>query len=452
MRCALRAVLALTLALCAVAVEARAQSGTTTSTLTGIVTDTGGGLVPGATVAVKNLRTTVTLTAVTNSAGAFDVPALNAGVYSITVSLSGFKTAVMTDVELLSGTTRSVKVVLEVGALTESVDVRGGSQLVQTQATMVSSTIRVDQISTLPLITRNALNFVVFLPGVDTSTANHSQRESTVSGLPESSMSITVDGANIQDKYTRSTDGFFANIHPKLDLIEEVTVSTATASADSSGQGAVQIKFATRSGTNRFTGSAYAYHRDRKLNTNYYFNEIAGLPKNELTLNQLGAREGGPIVIPGVYDGRGKAFFFFNFEQLRFPLSNTRTRGILSPLAQQGTFQYAGTQVNLLAIAAANGQTSTPDPTIAALLTKIRAGTEIDRDRQQPHRSERAGLPLAAGVAAHRQLAGWAHRLQPLVTPSPQCELQLPGTAAVAELVRRRRTELPGPVERGGAL
>ena len=73
---------------------------------------------PGATVAVKNLRTTVTLTAVTNSAGAFDVPALDAGVYSITVSLNGFKTAVMTDVELLSGTTRSVKVTLEVGALT----------------------------------------------------------------------------------------------------------------------------------------------------------------------------------------------------------------------------------------------------------------------------------------------------------------------------------------------
>ena len=355
----------------------------------------------------------------TNSAGAFDVPALNAGVYSITVSLSGFKTAVMTDVELLSGTTRSVKVVLEVGALTESVDVRGGSQLVQTQATTVSSTIRVDQISTLPLITRNALNFVVFLPGVDTSTANHSQRESTVSGLPQSSMSITVDGANIQDKYTRSTDGFFANIHPKLDLIEEVTVSTATASADSSGQGAVQIKFATRSGTNRFTGSAYAYHRDRKLNTNYYFNEIAGLPKNELTLNQLGAREGGPIVIPGVYDGRGKAFFFFNFEQLRFPLSNTRTRGILSPLAQQGTFQYRSGGQPGESVRRRGRQR----PDLDARSDDCRAldqdpgGHRDDRDRQQPHRSERAGLPLAAGVAAHRQLAGRAHRLQPLVTP-----------------------------------
>ena len=170
----------------------------------------------------------------------------------------------------------------------------------QTQATTVSSVVRVDQIQNLPLITRNSLNFVVFLPGVDTSSANHSQRSSTIAGLPQSSISLTVDGANIQDKYTRSTDGFFANIHPKLDLIEEVTVSSATATADSSGQGAVQIKFVTRSGTNTFNGSGYEYARHRALNTNYYFNIRAGLPKNQLTLNQWGFREGGPIVLPGL--------------------------------------------------------------------------------------------------------------------------------------------------------
>ena len=358
---------------------ASAQSGTTRTALSGTVLDSGGGLLPGASVEVKNSRTGVVTNTVTNATGVFDVPAIDAGLYSITVSLNGFKTIVMTDIELLSGTPRSLKVTLEVGTMTESVEVRGGVQLVQTQSTAVSSTIRVDQISSLPLITRNALNFVVFLPGVDTSSSNHSQRSSTVSGLPQSAISITVDGANIQDKYTRSTDGFFANIHPKLDLIEEVTVSTATATADSAGQGAVQIKFATRSGTNSFAGSAYEYFRHRALNTNYYFNTRAGLPKNQLTLNQWGFREGGPIVIPGVYDGRGKAFFFFNFEQLRFPLSNTRTRGILTPDAQQGLFRYpiaGGTQtVNLYTLAASTGQTSTPDPTIAALLARIRSST-----------------------------------------------------------------------------
>jgi hypothetical protein len=358
---------------------ANAQSGSTRTALSGTVLDSGGGVLPGANVEVKNNATGVVTTTVTNATGVFDVPAIDAGTYTISVSLSGFKTVVMTDVELLSGTPRALRVTLEVGALTEQVEVRGGGQLVQLQSTTISSTIRVDQISNLPLITRNGLNFVVFLPGVDTSVANHSQRESTVSGLPESSIAITVDGANIQDKYFRSTDGFFANIHPKLDLVEEVTVSTATASADSSGQGAVQIKFATRSGTNTFVGSAYEYFRHRDLNTNYWFNIRAGLPKNQLTLNQWGFREGGPIVIPGLYNGRNKAFFFFNFEQLRFPLSNTRTRGILTPDAEQGIFRYptaAGTQsVDLFALAASRGQTSTPDPTIAALLVKIRAST-----------------------------------------------------------------------------
>jgi hypothetical protein len=364
------------------------QSGSTKSAVSGTVQDPSGGVIPGATVVVKNNSTGVSTTAVTNAAGAFDVPALDAGIYSVTVSLSGFKTVVLTDVELLSATTRALKVTLEVGAIEQTVEVRGGSQLVQTQSTTIASTIRVDQISTLPLITRNALNFVVFLPGVDTAASNHSQRSSSVAGLPQSTISITVDGANIQDKYTRSGDGFFANIHPKLDLIEEVTVSSATATADSAGQGAVQIKFVTRSGTNNFVGSAYEFFRHRDLNTNYYFNIRNELPKNQLTLNQWGFREGGPIVIPGVYDGHGKAFFFFNFEQLRFPLSNTRTRILLTPDAQQGIFRYGSQTVNLFTIAANTGQTSTPDPIIAALLAKIRAGaltTGRINDRTDPN-------------------------------------------------------------------
>jgi hypothetical protein len=350
--------------------------------------DTGGGVLPGATVIVRNAATSVETTTVTNETGAFDVPALDAGTYTITVSLNGFKTSVLTDVELLAATTRSVKVALDVGTLTEAVEVRGGAQLVQTQSTAMSSTIRADQMVTLPLVARNALNFVVFLPGVDTSSNNHSQRSSTIMGLPQSTLSVTVDGASVQDKYTRSGDGFFANLQPRLDMVEEVTVSSATAGADSSGQGAVQIKFVTRSGTNKFVGSAYEYTRHQNLNSNTFFNVRNGLPRNVIVLNQYGAREGGPIVIPGWYDGRGKAFFFVNMEQLRYPLSNTRTRGILTPQAQQGVFRYAVAgatrQVNLFDVAAGSGQTSTPDPTIAALLTRIRSGastTGVINDR-----------------------------------------------------------------------
>jgi hypothetical protein len=380
------------LAVAAVFVSTAFAQGSTKSSLTGIVLDAASLGVPSATVAVTHLATGVSTTVVTNSTGAFDVPALDAGRYAVTVSLSGFKTTVLTDIELLSGVPRAVRVTLELGAVAEAVEVRGGSQLVQTQATTISSTIRADQVQALPLVARNALNFVVFLPGVDTTSNNHSQRSSTISGLPQSALSVTIDGANIQDKYTRSGDGFFANIHPRLDLVEEVTVTSAAATADASGQGAVQIRFVTRSGSNTFVGSAYEYLRHHKLNSNNYFNRKNGLPKNVIELNQFGARLGGPLVVPGIYDGRNKAFFFVNFEQLRFPLSNTRTRGVLAPLAQQGNFRYASggalTQVNLLELAARNGHTATPDPTIAALLAKIRAGAEttgVFRDRTEPN-------------------------------------------------------------------
>ena len=95
-----------------------------------------------------------------------------------------------------------MSVTLGVGAVSETVEVRGGAQLVTTQSTAISSTIRADQMATLPLVARNALNFVVFLPGVDTSANNHSQRQSTFMGLPTGSVAITVDGVSVQDKYT----------------------------------------------------------------------------------------------------------------------------------------------------------------------------------------------------------------------------------------------------------
>ena len=88
-----------------------------------------------------------------------------------------------------------------------------------------------------------------------------------------------------------------------------VTLSAAGAQVGG-GAGAVTMAFQTRSGGNRFTGSAYEYYRNPSFNTNYVFNEINHQPKNDVKLNQFGARAGGPIMIPGLYDGRNKAFFF----------------------------------------------------------------------------------------------------------------------------------------------
>ncbi|PYR93713.1 MAG: hypothetical protein DMF84_07845 [Acidobacteria bacterium] len=349
--------------------------GGTTSTLSGTVVDGSGAVLPGADVAVKHTATGVTQRAVTNGEGAFSIPSLNVGTYVVTVSLPGFKTVVINDVVLTSGAGANVKASLEIGGVTEQVTVSSTSEIVQTQSSTVSSTINTNQITKLPLTSRSAMDFVNFLPGVSTVNGN---RQATINGLPRGTINITLDGVNVQDNTLRSTDGFFAIVSPRLDAIEEVTVTTAAQGADSAGQGAVQVKFVTRSGTNSFTGSGYDYYRRDGLNANTWFNNRDGVAKPKLKQDQAGFRVGGPIMLPR-FNGRNKAFFFVNYEEFHQPSDVTRNRTILNPLAQQGIYRYTVNgvtqQVNLLALAAANGHIATADPTIGKLLGDIRSAS-----------------------------------------------------------------------------
>ncbi len=357
-----------------------AQGGATSS-ISGTVVDSGGGVIPGATVVVKNNASGTSFNAVTNTAGAFSVPALEAGTYTVTVSLTGFKTAIIKDVVLAIGTPGNIKAVLEVGGVEQTVEVVATTQLINTQTPTIASTLTSEQINKMPVASRNLVNAVTFLPGVNTAGVN---RDSNFNGLPDSFVAISLDGVNNNENFNKSTEGLFAMVTPRPDAVEAVTVTTAGAGADVGGHGAVQIAFQTRSGTNRFTGSGYHYHRSPGLNTNFFFNEINGLPKNDVVLNQYGFRQGGPIVIPKLYDGRGKAFFFFNYEELRLPNDFTRTRTVLQQQAQNGVFSWDATEAgntvirtrNVLELAAANGHVSSYDPTVLGVLNQIRAATQ----------------------------------------------------------------------------
>ncbi len=345
------------------------------ASISGVVKDAGGGVVPGATVVVKDEAMGTTFEAVTDAEGRYQVPALQAGAYTVTASLTGFKTAEAKGLQLAIGQPLTINLTLEVGDLTETVTVVSSAELINTETATVAATLNADQLNRMPTPTRNALNAFTFLPGVNTATTN---REARINGLPESFLSITLDGVSNNDNYNRSSDGFFASITPRQDAVEAASVTLAAAGAQvGGGAGAVTMAFQTRSGSNRFSGSAYEYWRDPSLNTNYYFNKINNLEKNEVKLNQYGARAGGPIVIPKVYDGRNKAFFFFHYEQLRFPNSFTRTRTVLNSRALDGWFryQYQGgvREVNVLDLAGRNGQITAKDPTVMALLQKIEA-------------------------------------------------------------------------------
>lgn len=366
-----------------------AQTGST-GAIAGTISDPTTAVVKGATITVKNNATNQEFTTTTTDNGTFNVPALISGNYTVTIAATGFKTAVVSDVKVDVGAPSSVNITLEVGAPTETVqvvDVAG--ELINTQTATVGTTITGRQIIDQPQASRDALDLVTLLPGVQTTGR---PRTSTVNGLPKGALNITLDGVDVQDNLISSNDGFFTFVRPRIDAVGEVSVSTAAPGAESAGDGAVQIKFVTRGGTNELAGSLYWYHREPYLTANYFFNNqtlaptyFGKAPKNRILLNQYGGRVGGPIRIPKLFDGRDKAFFFVNYEEFRLPEQQLRQRTILSPSAQQGIFTTtSGAQVNLLTLASANGFTSTIDPTIGALLGDIRASTSLQGGAIQP--------------------------------------------------------------------
>ncbi len=359
---------------------ASAQS---TASIAGAVRDSAGGVVPGATVLVKDDVNGRTYEAVSGADGTYRISTLPAGTYTVTASLTGFKTAVANGLKVAPGQPVTVMLTLEVGQLTETVIVTSSSELINTETATVAATLNSDQLTRMPTPTRNALNAITFLPGVNTPGAN---RDSTINGLPESFLSITLDGVSNNDNFLRNTDSFFATVTPRQDAVEAVAVTLAAGGASAgAGAGAMTMAFQTRSGGNKFTGSAYEYHRDPSYNSNYIFNRYNNQPKNAVKLDQFGARVGGPIVIPGVYDGHDKAFFFFHYEQIRFPNTFTRTRTVFSPRVLDGWFRYqcpAGTcEVNVLDKARENGQISTPDPTMTKIERMIYDATQTGGKR-----------------------------------------------------------------------
>jgi hypothetical protein len=371
-------IFAFTLATAFAGTSAYAQGSFFTS-LTGTVADSSGAVIPGADVRVKNNGTGEEHNAVTGADGGFTIPSLPGGSYSVTVALMGFKTAVLASVTLNAAIPASVKVTLEVGGVSEKIEVRGeAGSVVQTQSPAIATNLSGTQIINLPLTSRNALDSLTSLPGFNTSGTG---RDSTVNGLPKAAINITLDGMSVQDNYLKTTDGYFARLTPTLDSVEEVTVTTAGNTADATGQGGVQIKFVTKSGTNAWRGTAYEYYRTDKLNANTWFNNrdlppdpaTGKAPKAQINQYQQGIAQGGPIV-------RNKAFFFFNYEDLRQPGTSTLQRVVLSPTAAAGTFSYntsAGVrQVNLFQLAAANGQLATIDPTVSKVLGDIGAATQ----------------------------------------------------------------------------
>jgi Carboxypeptidase regulatory-like domain len=222
---------------------------TTSGRLTGVVTDSQGALVPRAEIAAIQNETRTSFKATANGEGGWAIPSVPNGTYTITVSAPSFKKTVVENVKVDAGQVATANTTLEPGGAYEQIVITGGGEMLQTETANVSTTIVGKKIIELPFVTRDALQLVLTLPGVQTPGV---PRTSSINGLPKSSVNLTLDGANIQDNFLRSSDGFFTQVQPKADAVQEVTVSTAVPGAESGGEGAVQVRFVTKSGTSEF--------------------------------------------------------------------------------------------------------------------------------------------------------------------------------------------------------
>ncbi len=356
-----------------------------TALISGMVQDPVSAAVPGAQVILVNVDTGQTVQTVTNERGEYSLPSIPAGSYKVTFSKAGFRSEVKENVIVSAGIPVTVNSKLEIGQATETVVVAGGAELVQATNASISSTITGRQINELPTATRNGMESFVQLPGTQTTTGF---RASYVNGLPLESINVTIDGVGTNDQWLKSQDGFFSYIMPSVDSLEEVTLSTSAGGVDSTAQGGAQLKFVTRGGTNTYHGGVFWQHRNTFLNANYYFNNINGLPRDIVKLNQAGFHVGGPVK-------KNKLFFFINYEIRKLPSTSTFSRTILSNQDLGGNFTYCPStstaaacasnsgllkNVNLLQLAAAANGTlpanarqnrTTPDPLLLASLNSI---------------------------------------------------------------------------------
>lgn len=343
---------------------------------------------PGAKVEVSQTATGQKFQATTDDKGYWALPSLQTGAYRVTVTHEGFKSVTNENIVLDAGVPATVNMSLTVGATTETIEVTAGAEIVQTNSATVSSTLQGRQINDLPFTSHNVTELIATQPGTQNPSG---VRYATINGLPQATINITIDGVNVQDNATRSNpDAIFNAVQPRTQAIEEMTMSTAAAGADSAGEGAVQIKFVTKSGSNQFHGGLYETNRNSYFEACYFFNCLVGTAKDRINLNEYGFTIGGPVL-------KNKLFFFESFEFFDLPQSFGETGTWMTPQAAAGIFTYnvggAVKTVNLFTLAGAENPSlpagtrafpTAPDPTLAKTYSLINqltssGGTIISR-------------------------------------------------------------------------
>ena len=307
--------------------------------LVGTVTDSGGGVIPGAAVTAVNVETQDTYETVTNEQGQYTIPNVRIGRYSMTIALQGFKTFQVTGLQVAGNQVVRRDAVLEVGERTETVIVEGKAIVLATDRAALSQTIDARAVSELPNLGRNVWSLASTTPGVlagNTSDIGFSFRGA---GQRSIQNNMTLDGISSSSNLLAMT-----SMRPIQDAVEEVQVQTGSTSAEYGSFLGVHVNVVTKSGTNDFHGSGYEFFQNESLNARGYFDNRA-IPKNPSERNQYGAVLGGPVVIPGVYQGHNRTFFMGAWEGIRQDEQTSPIVSVPTEKMRRGDFSEVSTQI-----------------------------------------------------------------------------------------------------------
>ncbi len=311
-----------------------AQTGT--SSISGTVTDPKGALVPAAMVTARNEATGVTYTQTTTDAGIYSFPSLPVGSYTISVEHPGYKTYQRTNNVLQVNTPLTVDATMEVGQVSELVNVQSGAEQIQTSNATIGNVVEQKAIEALPLNGRNPLTLITLEPGVVQRSAGGAGSGIHVNGSRDRAFNVTIDGIEANESSVPNPVSNLYRLNP--DNVQEYKVTTNNATPEEGRNSGASVSVATRSGTNEFHGTGFYFLRNDALNSNEFFNNANGITKPAIKLHQYGFEVGGPI-------RKNKTFFFGSYQgnQVNFTQPIDQTFGapiIFTPLARAGIFRY----------------------------------------------------------------------------------------------------------------
>lgn len=314
-----------------------------TGRIVGVVSDPSGSVISKARVTATNVGTGISVNAMSGDDGSYQIPSLTIGAYRVSAEVAGFRKIVTEPVKLEINQALKVDLKLEVGAVTETVQVEAATTGVETISSTTGSVVTATQIHEAPLNGRNVMSLALLAPGVIPGLAGANTVAGgtgfSIAGQRTDSMTFLLDGGLNTNLLN---NGLVLNPNPEA--IEEFRVLTSNYNAEYGRNAGGIISVVTRPGGNQFHGALYDFVRNSYFNANSFFNNQAGLPIDNTKRNQFGATIGGPVWIPKLFNGRNKLFFMISYQGQRLTQLQTSAKvSTFTPAELQGDFSHSNT-------------------------------------------------------------------------------------------------------------